>query len=499
MISSSKQENTMRLLPSRIHFATGVCAAIILCWAWSAAGQTFTVLADLNGTDGSVPSTLVQATDGNFYGTAFRGGAFSQGSIFKISPAGILTSIYSFCGLPSCADGLQPTGPLVLGRDGNLYGTATGGGAQNKGTFFKIGYDGTLTTLYSFCSLSGCSDGAFPTGSVVLGSDGNFYGVTEGVTSITFGTIYRMTPSGTVTTLYQFCSKTNCADGTTSRSGLARDRGNTIYGTTPDGGLNGNGTIFRIGTDGKFFKTLHNFCSGGGACPDGSIPSGPLLVAFDGNIYGTAGSGGTNSSGAAFSMNPSGGGYSLVYSFCPTSGCLDGTLPQSGLFEATDGNFYGTTVEGGFNGWGVLFRLTSTGTETRLHSFHTTNGALPNTQAVQGTDGNIYGTTSNGGPRNPKLCGNVPLGCGTIFRQSMGRAFVKSIQLDGQVGNTVIILGYGLTGSTSVTFNGTTATYTVVSDTQISATVPSGATTGTIQVTTPGGTLVSNVKFEVLP
>jgi uncharacterized repeat protein (TIGR03803 family) len=488
----------MRLSFSRNHFAAAMCAAILLGCAVSAMAQTFTALANLNGTDGSVPSTLVQATDGYFYGTATHGGAFNQGTVFKVSPSGVVTSIYSFCALPSCADGLQPNGPLVLGADGNLYGTTAGGGTQSKGTFFKIGYNGTLTTLYNFCSLTACTDGAFPSGTVVLGSDGNFYGTTEGVTSITFGTIYQMTPTGTVTGLYRFCQKTNCTDGTTPRWGLARDRGNTLYGTTSDGGLNGNGTIFRIGADGKFFKTLHNFCSAGGTCPDGSIPYGPLLVAYDGNIYGTAVSGGANQNGAAFSMNAS-GSYSLIYSFCPTAGCLDGTLPQSGLFQATDGNFYGTTDEGGYNGWGVFFRLTKSGTETRLHSFHVTDGALPNAQVVQGTDGNIYGTTSNGGPRNPKLCGNVPFGCGTIFRESVGLAFVKPVQLDGHVGDTVIILGNALTGSTGVTFNGTTAAYTVVSDTEITATVPSGATTGFIGVATPGGALTSNIKFQVLP
>lgn len=487
------------------HFSTRnlivICAVILLSGALSAASaQTFTSLAYLNGTDGLNPSALVQGTDGNFYGTTARGGSSGQGTVIKVTSAGAISAIYNFCSLPSCADGLQPQGSLALGGDGNFYGTAAGGGAQQKGTVFKITPGGTLTTLYSFCAQTNCTDGAIPFGGLVLESDGNFYGTTAGVTSITNGTIYRITPAGTLTTLYNFCSKTDCADGTTSRTSLARDRGETLYGTTPDGGTTGSGTVFRITMDGKFFKTLHSFCTGGAGCPDGSFPMGPLTLGYDGNIYGTAGSGGANSNGAAFSLTPS-GGYALLYSFCPVSTCLDGTSPQSGLFQATNGKFYGTAVEGGYNGRGVFFQVTTAGAETRLHSFHVSDGAAPNKQVVQGTDGNIYGTTSNGGPRNVALCeqSGPPFGCGTVFSYSVGKPFVKPVQLEGAAGDSIIILGNGLTGSTGVTFNGTTAVFSVVSDTEITATVPSGATTGIIQVLAPGGTLVSNIKFEVLP
>ena len=488
-----------RTFPSTFYSRSlAVCAVIVLSCTLSASAQSFTSLASLNGTNGFVPSSLIQGTDGNFYGTASRGGASNQGTVFQVTPAGVITAIYSFCALPSCADGEQPQGSLVLGSDGNFYGTATGGGAQQKGTVFKITPGGTLTTIYNFCSLTNCTDGAFPNGGLVLESDGNFYGTTQGVFSESPGTIFGITPTGTLTTLYNFCAKPDCADGTSPRAGLTRDRGETLFGTTPDGGTTANGTVFRITLDGKFFKTLHSFCTGGASCPDGSFPMGPLTVGFDGNIYGTAGSGGANSNGAAFSLTPT-GTYALLYSFCPAADCTDGSLPQSGLFQATDANFYGTALEGGFNGRGTLFRVSKAGVETRLHSFHVTDGAAPRTQVVQGTDGNVYGTTSNGGPRNKTICNNPPFGCGTVFRESVGKPFVKAVELEGKVGDSIVILGNALTGSTGVTFNGTTAIFTVVSDTEITATVPSGATTGKIEVTTPTTLLVSNVKFEVLP
>jgi uncharacterized repeat protein (TIGR03803 family) len=490
-------------------------AVLILCCfalAITAPAQTFTNLGDLDGSDGAFPqqNALIQGTDGNFYGTTLNGGAFGhgttfgQGTVYKVTADGTVSALYVFCSLAQCADGAQPTSSLVLGGDGNFYGATTGGGANNSGTFFKLTPDGTLTTLYSFCSQTNCADGDGPSGAMVMGFDGNFYGATAGNIAANrgAGTIFKITPSGVLTTLHTFCSVTNCADGVNVRAGLVRARDGSFYGTTLEGGTTGLGTIFRFTPTGQF-KTLYTFCSEAN-CADGESPYGPLAVGANGNVYGTVsggGSGGLFHAGTAFQLAPD-GTYTVLYNFCTVSTCLDGAVPWGGLVLATDGRLYGTTVEGGFNDRGIVFRMTSGGVLTRLHSFDATDGAAPLSAVVEGTDGNIYGTTTNGGPRNKALCANggPPFGCGTTFRLSLGlKPFVKTVQPAGKVADSILILGNGLTGSTNVTFNGTAATFTVVSDTEITATVPAGATTGSIQVVTPSTTLSSNSAFHILP
>src|SRR3984957_13100872 len=165
--------------------------AVLLLWAAlaiAAPAQTFTNLGDLDGSDGAFPqqNALIQGTDGNFYGTTLDGGAFGhgtafgQGTVYKVTSDGTVSALYVFCSLDQCADGAQPTSSLVLGGDGNFYGATTGGGANNSGTFFRLTPDGTLTTLYSFCSQTNGADGDDPSGAIVLGFDGNFYGTPAG-------------------------------------------------------------------------------------------------------------------------------------------------------------------------------------------------------------------------------------------------------------------------------------------------------------------------------
>jgi uncharacterized repeat protein (TIGR03803 family) len=177
----------------------------VFCVAMSivSPAQTFKVLVDFNDTDGAYPtSPLVQGLDGNFYGATGLGGANFDGTIFKISATGTLTTLYSFCSESDCADGYGPSA-LVLGTDGNFYGTTGGGGATSDGTAFKITPQGMLTTLHTFCSETGCRDGSLPVGPLVQASDGNFYGTTDS----NAGTVFKMTPQGALTTLYYFCSR----------------------------------------------------------------------------------------------------------------------------------------------------------------------------------------------------------------------------------------------------------------------------------------------------
>ena len=234
-------------------------------------------------------------------------------------------------------------------------------------------------------------------------------------------------------------------------------------------------------------------------CTDGAEPyaSEGLIQTADGNFYGTTILGGEYNSGTVFRITPS-GVLSTLYSFCSkmaTNGaCTDGSDPAAGLIQAPGGDFYGTTGTGGPSNLGTIFTMTPNGALTTLHSFCEVNydgcAAYPGPLA-QATNGNFYGTTSYGG---------VPGGSGTIFRLSMGLGpFVEPQTTFGQVGAAVSILGTDLTGATSVSFNGASAVFTVVSATEITAIVPAGATTGTVQVLTPRGTLSSNVPFRVLP
>ena len=472
----------LHLRAARIALAAGI-ALLTLSAARSAQAQTFAVLQNLGATEGANPyAGLTQATDGNLYGTAFNGG-IGYGTLFKITPSGALTALYTFCSQSGCTDGQNPVAGLVQATNGNLYGTTESGGASSAGTVFKITSTGTLTTLYSFCSQAGCPDGQFPLASLVQGIDGNLYGTTFfGGGIVDAGTIFKITPSGALTTLYSFCSQSVCTDGS-DPSGLVQSTDGNFYGTTREGGLNDYGTVFRITPTGTL-TTLHSF---GSQSTDGIYPYAGLVQATDGNFYGTTYVGGGNSSGTVFRIKPN-GTLTTLYAFCSQSGCTDGQGPGAGLVQATDGSLYGTTVYGGANLDGTVFKVTPTGTLTTLHSFEGTDGDFPMSALVQGTDGNLYGTTTGGGAS----------GGGTVFSLSMGLApFVETQPTLGPVGIPVKILGTNLTGATSVTFNGTPAVFTVFSSSLIGAKVPAGATTGTVQVVTPSGTLSSNVPFRV--
>jgi uncharacterized repeat protein (TIGR03803 family) len=384
---------------------------------------------------------LVQGTGGNFYGTTISGGANGPaGTVFKITPSGTLTTLYSFCSQSGCTDGNQPYAGLVQATGGNFYGTTRAGGAQHVGTVFKITPSGTLTTLHDFHRLIGEN----PDAALVQATDGNLYGTTAGGGVNGVGTVFRVTPSGALATLYSFCAQTGCTDGQ-NPNGLVQATDGNLYGTTSQGGA--------------------GYCNGG-------------------------------SCGTVFKITPS-GTLTTLHSFNGT----DGQYPLAALIQATDGNFYGTTYYGGVHSSGTVFKITPTGTLTTLHSFCPKRGCPDGygpLALVQVTDGSLYGTTFYGGVSTD--CG-VP-GCGTVFSLSVGLGpFVKTQPDWGRAGRFVEILGTNLTGSTSVTFNGTPAVFRVVPDLNslIKTTVPAGATTGTVQVVTPGGTLSSNVPFRVLP
>ena len=215
--------------------------------------QTFTVLHTFDSTDGASPyASLVQGTDGNLYGTTRSGGAHNYGTVFRITLAGSLTTLHSFCSRTNCADGEHLFAGLIQGSDGNFYGTTGYGGSNGSfGTIFKISPSGKLTTLHSFCSQSHCTDGYYPYAGLIQGTDGNFYGATEFGGGNSSGTIFKITPTGVLTTLHSFCSQAHCADGLSPYAGLVQDTNGKFYGTAQQGGSTstcsgGCGTVFSL-------------------------------------------------------------------------------------------------------------------------------------------------------------------------------------------------------------------------------------------------------------
>jgi uncharacterized repeat protein (TIGR03803 family) len=472
-----------------------VRAVFLLCAAIAIASpaQTFKTLVIFDGTNGADPLdvSMVQGLDGNFYGTTNEGGVnggTGAGTVFKMTAAGKLTTIFNFC-IQKCTDGAYPPAGLFLSTDRNFYGTTTLGGVNNFGTVFKITPEGKLTTLYSFCALTNCADGSEPLVGVIQAADGDLYGTTWVGGTNGAGTVFKITPKGKLTTLYSFCAQTNCPDGANPAAGLFQAADGEFYGTTSYGGANQAGTVFRMSPAGTL-TNIYTFCPQR-PCTDGYEPQGTLIQAH-GDFYGTTFYGGANNEGTVFKVTPQ-GVFTVLYSFCAQTGCADGSNPAAGIIQANDGNFYGTSSAGvtrGLNhGYGTVFELTAKDTLTTLHSFDDHNdGAGPLGGLLQATNGNLYGTTPIGGA-------NL---YGTIFGLSVGlRPFVETLPTLGKVGTRVTIMGTNLTGATRVTFNGTAAKFTVVSSSEIKTTVPTGATTGKVKVTTPKRTLSSNLRFRV--
>ena len=357
-------------------------------------GEFTSLYSFTNGSDGRFPSAgLVQGSDGNFYGTATGGGTNGSGTVFNISAGGTLTSLFSFS---RANDGANPQAALVQGSDGSFYGTAYGGGTNNFGTVFKISASGEFTTLYSFTN---GSDGANPVGGLVQGSDGDFYGMAYDGGTNNVGTVYKISASGTLTSLYTF---TNGEDGSNPNDGLVQTSDGGFYGTASDGGTNGEGTVFEVSASGTFNR-LYSFSGG----DDGASPNAQLVQGNDGEFYGTAIAGGSNYDGTVFKISADGVLTSL-YSF---TGGDDGANPEAGLAEGSDGWFYGTTGGGGTNNLGTVFKISPSGSFISLYSFaNDGDGAYPGGALTQGSDGNFYGTTFGGSLNHGSVFEITPAG-----------------------------------------------------------------------------------------
>ncbi len=441
--------------------------------AAAAHAQTFSVLYNFGSNTGDpadprYEGMVAQGRDGNLYSTAFSGGSSGWGAMFQITTAGTLTVPYSF----NAATGV-PFGGLTLGTDGNFYGTTYGDGASNYGSVFKITPGGGLTTMYSFTN---SGDGAYPYAPPIQGADGNFYGTTT-QTNIGYGTVYKITPSGRFTTLYSFDN----THGSDPIAPLVQGTDGNFYGMTGLGGTNPDyGVVYKITPSGKL-SVIYNFDE-----THGGEPIAPLTQGSDGDFYGTTTGGGSKHNGVVFKITPA-GKLTVLHNL---NGSTDGEGPFAGLVQATDGNFYGTTGSGGTTSQGVIFRISPIKPYSYkvLYNFDGTTGENPYVTLIQHTSGILYGDTYLGGTA----------GEGTLFSLNVGlKPFVNLVSTSGKVGKTVEVLGQGFKGTTDVAFNGTTTTFKILSDTYLTATVPNGATTGTVTVTTPGGPLTSNKQFRV--
>jgi uncharacterized repeat protein (TIGR03803 family) len=466
----------------RRHLRLAVLVLAMVAATFPARAQTFSVLYNFGSkTEDPVEpaqSVVAQGRDGNLYSATGRGGIYNDGAVFKITPSGTPTLLYSFNLANSGPYG--PFGGLTLGTDGNFYGTTVGGGASAAGTVFKITPSGTVTILHVFT----VSDGNEPYAPPIQGTDGNLYGTAVAGGTAGAGTIYKITPSGTFTLLHSFDN----AHGSYPDAPLVQGTDGNFYGTAAFGGAPSSyGVVYKITAAGQF-TVLYNFDQ-----TNGEEPIGPLIQASDGNFYGTTftgGPGGDLGAGVIFKITAAGTFTVLRYLDLNT----DGGQPSAGLVQATDGKLYGTAMQGGTTGQGTIFSISpqSPYAYTVLYSFND-GGFYPEVTLLQHTNGILYGDTYAGG--NVQGCD-----CGVFYSLNIAaRPFVSLVSTSGKVGKTIEILGQGFTGTTSVSFNGTAATFHVSSDTYLTATVPNGAKTGYVNVVTPGGTLKSNKTFRVTP
>jgi uncharacterized repeat protein (TIGR03803 family) len=383
---------------------------ICLC-ALAARGEViFTNLVSFTGVGGACPGGhpycgLVVGADGNLYGTTSTGGSNDLGTVFQLTPAGVFTSLFSFNG----TNGSDPSAALTPAGNGAFYGTTFAGGVSNWGTIFLITTNGEFTNLFSFTGTNNPWQGAAPAAALVPDGKGNYFGTTDfgGLTNALYlnystllgygyGTVFELTSNGTVTVPVVFGG----TNGAHPSGGLVFAKDGNFYGTTTWGGNGLTSTFPGYGTIFRLtpdgtFTNIYKFTGG-----DGAFIYAGLVQGQDGYLYGAASSGGSAGNGALFKISTDG-------DFVPLRafGFFESGMPSAGMMQGSDGNFYGTT----YGTYGSVFQLTPGGAYTNLVSFNNANGSYPAGVLVQGPDNNFYGTTSSGGAN----------GLGTIFRLSV--------------------------------------------------------------------------------
>lgn len=355
------------------------------------------------GNEGSQPwAALLQAPDGLLYGTTLEGGEDDVGTVFSVTTAGNLTTLWEFTG---GVDGAQPYGRLIRGADGAFYGTNSQGGADDAGTIFRITSAGAFTSLYEF---TGDEDGGNPYSGITLGPDGALYGTTSMGGEGYAGSIFRITTSGSFSTLASF--EIDYINGAHPGSSLLLASNGLFYSTTADGGFvykegrlaSGFGAVFAVTLTGEL-STVYALNG-----TTGSV--GGLITASDGNFYGTTAGGGSNNDGTIFRITKE-GALTELFSFSRTNGAA----PLAGLRQGSDGAFYGTAAAGGSRAAGTIFKITAAGNLTTLHSFNILDGSNPLAPLLQAADGSFFGTTTYGGK----------FGSGSVFRLTESGQFTS--------------------------------------------------------------------------
>jgi uncharacterized repeat protein (TIGR03803 family) len=515
----------------------GLLAGLVLLPFLTSSAQTYSVIHDINCTsDGcgdQQPVPLTQGRDGNLYGQMYSGGKSDDGTVWKVTPSGTLTALANF--------GDQGTnnisGGLTLGLDGNFYGVEAHGGANNLGYIFKLTPSGTLTNIYSFTSVDGGFDGepltlgpdgnlygldwyncyffkvtvrsglfsnisnTCPLGgffSLTLGADGKFYGVADSGGTFAKGFVYNMTTGGKVTVIHNF----NGTDGEFPVGNLVQATDGNFYGVTSQTLTNPfAGEIYKITPSGTV-TALHVFASNGS---EGANVVSGLVSASDGNLYGITNTGGANNDGTLYMVTRT-GTFTVLHNFdCATDGC-NNWVP---LAQRTDGTLYGMGIGGGTNNSGTVYKLTHS-TFPRFIVVQNYSAASPKNINILG-NGLTGATAVKFGPipatsfkvtNDTFMTAVVPpaaiTGIVTVTTPKGTVSTLTSLKVpptvtsfnptSGSVGTPVTIMGTGFTGATKVTFGGVkAAAFTIVSATEITTTVPTGAITGKIAVTTVGG------------
>jgi uncharacterized repeat protein (TIGR03803 family) len=432
--------------------------------------------------DGYFPIELIEGADGNFYGAAAAGGTGlnAQGTIFKITPAGQLSVIYSFA---ENADGSLPNGSapgsLVEGIDGFLYGTTSENGANGFGTVFKLSKSGVIQVLHNFCGTLTCSDGANP-GFLMQAIDRNFYGAT-GPTLPPTSVLFRMSPTGTFKVLHTFDTKSQ-PDGA-GVYGMVQAPDGDFYGTTVAGEqFKPYNSVFRFDPATGQYTILHGFDTSNINLPN--VATSGLALAWTGELFGLL-------AGSELYEISLTGKYHKIGTISPID-FFDGNI-----LEASDGNLWGDFTGGDCSGQSIAFAVTTTGSVLQDLTLDCTTIGDQAGAMIQAADGKFYGVTFGIGVATTDDVTN-----GTIWSIDAGLpapapAIVAFHPASGEVGAKVLLQGNHFVGTTGISINGINATFRVLSVNYVMVTVPACATTGPISVTNAGGTATSAQSFTV--
>jgi uncharacterized repeat protein (TIGR03803 family) len=532
----------------------------LVAMAIAAPAQTVNTIYQFgSGTNPNYPfGVMAQGRDGNFYGVTLSGNGCCQGDIYKISSEGVITSLYSM----AQSDGTTCKG-LTLGTDGNFYGTCQNGGTNNYGTLFKVTSAGVLTVLHNFAAQGSTSDGCIPYAPPIQASNGDFYGTTAFCGANNYGTVYKLTLAGAYTLLYSFQGPPN---DTVLPFGLIEGTDGDLWGVG-NGWIISGGGVFKITLAGKESLVYTFEPNADGAFLDGEGPSANLIQGSNGDFYGTTEEGGSANQGTIFQLT-AGGQETVLYSFpnqtdgaYPTlpltqgpngllfgaaTDCAGGGCSQAGLFDittkgvyknvylyplvcsncgqpfaplllSTNGTFYSTTEQGGI-GVGSFYSL-SNNYKPFISLVNVTSGAEGAQVGILGQGFSAKSVVEFGGIKattikpagstyilatvpTGALTGDVTVTTGSTLLSTLASfkitpTYKSFAPPSGPVGTVVTFNGTGLTQTTKVTIDNVSASFTVVSDSEITATVPTGAATGKIVVTTKGGSVSSSTSFTV--